>query len=182
MSRVVALLRAVNLPSHQKVSSAQLAALATDLGFDDVQTLLNSGNLVFGAGGAQKPDAIEKRLEAESARRLGLETEYFVRTAQDLEELVTANPFPKAAKDDPSHLVALFLKKPPNEAGLKSLRAAIVGRERVEAIGGHAYAHYPDGIGASKLTNKLLEKHLGTVCTGRNWNTVRKLLALAQGE
>jgi uncharacterized protein (DUF1697 family) len=180
MSRVVALLRAVNLPSHQKVCSAQLKGLAADLGFDDAQTLLNSGNLVFGAG-AQKADALEKRLEAESARRLGLATDYFVRTAGDLERLVSTNPFPKAARDDPSHLVVLFLKTPPTPAALRSLRAAIVGRELVEADGRHAFAQYPDGIGESKLTNKLIEKHLGSVCTGRNWNTVLKLLALAKG-
>jgi uncharacterized protein (DUF1697 family) len=178
MIRVVALLRAVNLGPHQKVSSAQLKAFATDLGFDDAQTLLNSGNLVFRAD-AQKAEALEKRLEAESARRLGLATDYFVRIRQDLESLVARNPFPKAAKDDPSHLVVLFLKKPLAETGLKSLRAAIVGRERVEGAGCHAYTHYPDGIGESKLTNKVLERHLGA-CTGRNWNTVLKLLALAQ--
>jgi uncharacterized protein (DUF1697 family) len=179
MSRVVALLRAVNLPSHQKVGSAQLKAFATDLGFTDAQTLLASGNLVFGAG-AQKAEALEKRLEAESPKRLGLATDFFVRTAGDLEGVVTKNPFPEASKEDPSHLVVLFLKAPATEAGLKALRAAIAGRERVAGGGRHVYAHYVDGIGESRLTNKLIEKHLGAACTGRNWNTVLKLLALTK--
>jgi uncharacterized protein (DUF1697 family) len=179
MSRVVALLRAVNLGPHQKVSSAQLKELAAGLGFEDPATLLNSGNLVFEAG-ARKPDGLEKKLEAESARRLGLATSYFVRTGQDLEGLVARNPFPDVAADDPSHLVVLFLKKPPTAAGLNSLRAAIVGRERIEVDGRHVVAHYVDGIGESKLTNKLLEKHLGAEATGRNWNTVLKLRALLQ--
>jgi uncharacterized protein (DUF1697 family) len=180
MSRMVALLRAVNLPSHQKVSSAQLKAFASDLGYGGVQTLLNSGNLVFDPG-AQKPDALEKRLEAESAARLGLATQYFVRTPADLERVVARNPFPQAAKDDPSHLVVLFLETPPTPAALRSLRGAIVGRELVEADGRHLFAHYPDGIGESKLTNKLIEKHLGSACTGRNWTTVLRLLALTKG-
>ena len=180
MNRVVAVLRAVNLPSHQKVSSAQLKAFATELGFEEAQTLLNSGNLIFHPG-KLKPEAIEKRLELESAKRLALPTDYFVRTADDLAELVAANPFPAAAKDDPSHLVVLFMKAPPTAAAVKALQAAVVGRELLEVEGRHVYAHYRDGIGESKLTNKVIEKHLGGACTGRNWNTTLKLLALARG-
>jgi uncharacterized protein (DUF1697 family) len=65
---------------------------------------------------------------------------------------------------------------------MEALRAAIRGREVVRADGTHAYAVYPDGIGRSKLTNPLIEKALGTSVTGRNWNTVLKLAALAGSE
>ena len=179
MSRMVALLRAVNLGPHQKVSSAQLKSFGEALGFAQVQTLLNSGNLLF-APDAQKPEAIERRMESESAKRLKLPTDFFVRTHAELEKIVAGNPWPDAARTDPSHLVVLFFKEAPTRAGLEALRAAVVGREVLEVQGRHLYAHYRDGIGESKLTNKLIEKHLGGSCTGRNWNTVQKLLALTQ--
>ncbi|HEY4011815.1 MAG TPA: DUF1697 domain-containing protein [Polyangiaceae bacterium] len=177
MGHAVALLRAVNLGPHQRVSSADLKALAGRLKLADAKTLLASGNLVFEDDG-RSPAALEKALEAASVEWLGLETDYFVRDAKDLAAVVSANPFAKAAKEDPSHLVVFFMKKAAGAAAVKALRGGLVGPERVEAVGRHAYLHYPAGIGTSKLTNKVLEKHLGSAGTGRNWNTVLKLLSL----
>jgi uncharacterized protein (DUF1697 family) len=179
MARLVALLRAVNLGPHRKVSSAQLVALATGLGFGDARTLINSGNLLFDA--SQRADTVEKRLEAASAKELGLATDYFVRGSEDLAAVVAGNPFPREATSDPSHLVVVFLKKAATEASVKALRAAIVGRERVEAVGRDLVAYYPDGIGESKVTTRVIEKHVGCAGTGRNWNTVGKLGALLRG-
>lgn len=180
MAHVVALLRAVNLGPHNKVSSERLRELAGKLKLADAKTLLASGNLIVRDDG-QKPAELEKLLETASTKWLGLKTDYFVRSASDLEKVVKANPFEKAAEDDPSHLVVLFMKSTPGAAAVKALRAAIVGPELVESEGRHVYFHYPAGIGESKLTNKVIEKHLGGTGTGRNWNTVLKLLALARG-
>jgi uncharacterized protein (DUF1697 family) len=68
----------------------------------------------------------------------------------------------------------------PTAAQVTALQAAVKGRERVQARGRHAYIVYPDGIGTSKLTIGAIEKHLGTRATGRNWNTVLKMAALAK--
>jgi uncharacterized protein (DUF1697 family) len=173
----VALLRAVNLAAKNMVAMSDLRAMAEGLGFREARTLLQSGNLVFDS----KPTGarLEGLLEATAKERLGLDTDFFVRTAKEWQALVAANPFPAEAKSDPSHLVLLCLKQAPGREALGSLRQAIKGRERVETDGRQAYAVYPDGIGRSKLTMALIEKHLGTSGTGRNWNTVLKLAALA---
>ena len=71
------------------------------------------------------------------------------------------------------------LKAAPGEAELAALKSAIPGRERIEAHGRDLYIVYPDGIGRSKLTLALIERKLATRGTGRNWNTVLKLQALA---
>jgi uncharacterized protein (DUF1697 family) len=172
----VALLRAVNLAAKNMVGMADLRAMAEGLGFGKVQTLLQSGNLVVDS----KPTGarLESVLEAEARKRLKLDTDFFVRTAREWQALIAANPFPAEAKADPSHLVLLCLKKAPGAAALEALRQAIKGRERVETDGRQAYCVYPDGIGRSKLTMALIERHLGTRGTGRNWNTVLKLAAL----
>lgn len=174
----VALLRAVNLAGYNKVGMADLKALVAGLGFADAQTLLQSGNIVF-SGGRRTTAALEQMLERAAATQLGLETDFFVRTGKEWHAVIDANPFPREAKDDPSHLLAVILKDEVSAATVTELQKAIVGREVVRAKGRCAYVVYPDGIGRSKLTTAMIEKKLGTRGTARNWNTVLKLAALA---
>ncbi len=176
----LALLRAVNVAGHQRVAMADLRGLLTRLGFADARSLLASGNLVFRSK-AQPTAQLERLLEAEAAKRLDLATDFFVRTAEEWHAIVAANPFPKEAKRDPSHLLVMTLKAAPKPAAIKSLEAAITGPETLHVTGREAYLVYPAGIGHSRLTTALIEKKLGTRGTGRNWNTVLKLAGLARG-
>lgn len=178
MQTYVALLRAVNIGPHNKIAMSELRELCLEIGLLKPRTLLQSGNVVFRSG-SSTTSALERKLASEAAKRLDLQTEFFVRSAADWDALIAANPFSAEAKSDPSHLVALLLKTPPGRAQVSALQAAIRGREVVKAKGSVAYAVYPDGIGRSRLTNALIERHLGTPSTGRNWNTVLKLAALA---
>jgi len=175
----VALLRAVNLAGYNKVGMADLKALLAGLGFEDAQTLLQSGNIVF-TGGTKTTASLEQALERAAAKQLELETDFFVRTAKEWQAIVDANPFPREAKDDPSHLLAVILRDDVSAANVAALQKAIVGREVVRAKGRCLYVVYPDGIGRSKLTSAIIEKKLGTRGTGRNWNTVLKLQVLTQ--
>jgi uncharacterized protein (DUF1697 family) len=156
---------------------ADLRDLLAAIGMQDARTLLQSGNVVFRSG-AQTAAQLELALEKAAAKRLGLETEFFVRSAADWKTMIAANPFPEEAKRDPGHLLIMFLKDAPARENVAALQSAIKDREIVKAKGRHAYAVYPDGIGRSRLTTALIEKKLGTRCTGRNWNTVLKLAAL----
>jgi uncharacterized protein (DUF1697 family) len=174
----IALLRAVNLGAHNKVAMADLRGLAGGLGFEEPATLLQSGNLVF-RNARPTGAALETMLEREASKRLGLETAFFVRTAAEWRQIVARNPFPDQARRDPSHLLLLCLKAPPPAGAAERLQEAISGRELVRTDGRQAYVVYPDGIGRSKVTNAVLERRLGTAGTGRNWNTVLKLAALA---
>ena len=177
MTTHVALLRAINLGGHNSVSMADLREVLTRLGFGDVQSVLQTGNLVFQdhrRTGAQ----LEQLLETEARKRLKLETDFFVRTAMEWQAVIARSPFPKEAKRDPAHLVVMFLKDAPDAKDVKTLQDAITGREVVRAVGKHLYVVYRDGIGRSRLTNAVMEKNIHTRGTGRNWNTVLKLGAL----
>ena len=174
----VGLVRAVNLAGKNMLSMSGLRDLMAGLGMPDARTLLQSGNVVFRSD-IRSPAKVEKLLEDSVEQRLGLKTAFFVRTVDDMNAVVADNPFPREAKEDPGHLVVGFLKDAPDRAAVTALQKAIVGREVVRAVGRHAYVVYPDGIGRSKLTSALVEKKLGTRGTGRNWNTVLKLQALA---
>jgi uncharacterized protein (DUF1697 family) len=174
----IALLRAVNLGAHNKIGMGDLRAFFVDIGFADARTLLQSGNVLF-SGGAKSTDQLEEMLERAAAKQLGLDTDFFVRTAREWRDVIKANPFPKEAVDDPSHLLATIVKQPIDAKGVAALQKAIVGRERVSGKGRCLYAVYPDGVGRSRLTPAMMEKHLGkNRGTARNWNTVVKLGAL----
>jgi uncharacterized protein (DUF1697 family) len=175
----IGLLRAINVGGRNRVAMAALRDMLAELGFRDVQTLLQSGNVVF-RGGRSTGAALEKLLEAETKQRLAVEVDYVVRTEKDLQTVIAQNPFKNEARLDPGHLVVMFLKSAAQAKQVAALEGAIRGRETLRAAGKHLYIVYPDGIGVSKLTGALIEKHLATRGTARNWNTVLKLAALCQ--
>jgi uncharacterized protein (DUF1697 family) len=170
----IALLRGINVGGNKSAAMADLRDLLVELGFDGVESLLQSGNLAFQSRG-RTTDGIERLLEAETAKRLGLQTDYFVRTASEVNDLVANNPFGDEAKRDPGHLVAMFLKNAPAAKHVGALENAIPGMEKIRVAGRTAYIVYPNGIGRSKVTNALIDRKLQTRGTGRNWNTVLKL-------
>jgi uncharacterized protein (DUF1697 family) len=173
MSCQIALLRAINVGGHNLIAMSDLRKLCEALGLTEAKTLLQSGNLVFKCD-RHTGAALESLLEKETAKRLGVTPDYLVRSAAELQQVVDRNPFPKAAKDDPGHL--LVLKAAPPASHVDALRAAIKGRETIQSDGKQLYIIYPDGVGRSKLTGTLIEKKLDTRGTARNWNTVLKLL------
>jgi uncharacterized protein (DUF1697 family) len=178
MTTHIALLRAVNLPGHNKVTMPELCAALAGIGLKDVRSLLQSGNVVFRDGRSSRQ--LESLLESAAKQRLGVETDFFVRTSSDWKAVIDANPFPEEAERDPSHLLVTFLKKEPSPDSVKVLQKVIKGREYLRVKGRHAYIVYPDGVGRSRLTSTLIEKSLNTRGTGRNWNTVLKLDAIAE--
>ncbi len=178
MQTYIALLRGINVGGHKKVAMVDLRDLLLDLGFLDVQSLLQSGNLVFRSGVRSAPQ-LERLLETEASKRLDLDAAFFVRSPMEWDGLVARNPFRDEARRDPSHFVLVLFKEAPPPAKVKDLLAAITGPEIVRVRGRQAYIVYPQDMGHSRLTNALIENKLATRATARNWNTVLKLQALA---
>ncbi|MGA7924091.1 MAG: DUF1697 domain-containing protein [Thermoplasmata archaeon] len=177
MPAYVALLRAVNLAGFAQVRMSDLQACLSAARFENVRTLLPSGNVVFRSD-TGRPIVIEQQIERAIAASLGLRTEVFVRTKAEWGGIMAQNPFPREALRDPSHLTVLVLKEAPPDRAWAELQSTITGRELVRGLGRHGYVTYPDGIGRSRLTPKRLERALGTRGTTRNWNTVTKLGSL----
>jgi uncharacterized protein (DUF1697 family) len=178
MTTYVGLLRGINVGGNKKVAMADLRELIAGLGFSDVKTLLQSGNVVF-RGPARAPAKLEAQLEAALEKRLGMDVDFHVRTADEWKAIVKANPFTAEALKDPGHLLVSCFKAPLDKANVKALQAAITGPETLEADGRHLYMTFPDGIGNSKAL-PLIDRKLAARGTARNWNTVRKLLALVE--
>ena len=174
MSSCVAFLRAINVGGTKPISMESLRDLCANVGLVRAKTLLNSGNVVFNTKG-RSTARLEHLLQSEAAKRLSLETDFFVRSGQEMSQIISGNPFQHEADNDPAHLVVMFLKNKPTPKMVQELNEAIPGRETVRVRGREAFVVYPDGIGNSRLSVKLIEKCLSTPGTGRNWNTILRI-------
>lgn len=178
MRRVAGLLRAINVGGRQ-LRMADLARITGSAGFDAPQTLLASGNVIFGTTLSEADTG--ERLAAAILAESGLQTEVFVRDAAQVQQVIMTNPFPLEAVEAPSRLMAMVLNSDPPE-DLGALATACGGGEQVRAGGRCLYIHYPAGAGTSKLTNALIERRLNLRGTARNWNTVGKVAAQLAGQ
>ena len=177
MARSIALLRAVNV-GGRKLPMAELRVLCGALGWEEVETYIQSGNLVFKAPG--EAGALEARLEKAIEKRFGLDVPVIVRTAAQWAGYADANPFPDAARDEPKRLQLLVSKRPPDKDSADKLQERARGGEAVKAAGGVLWFHYPEGVGTSKLTPALIDKACGSPSTARNWRTVVRLKEMAE--
>ncbi|MFL6845064.1 MAG: DUF1697 domain-containing protein [Allosphingosinicella sp.] len=178
MGLKVGLLRAVNV-GGRKLPMSQLAVLCGELGWAEVRTYIQSGNLIFRAAG--KAETLEADLEAAISDRFGIEVPVIVRSVEIRSAFVEANPFAEAAKDDPSRLQLLVSKRPPNADAAEKLMERAQDGESVKAAGGALWIHYPGGMARSKLTPALIDRICGSPSTARNWRTVTTLKAMAEG-
>lgn len=166
MPRYAALLRAVNVGGTGKLPMAELREIAARLGFGDVATYIQSGNLVFTS--ALSATRAKAALETALAARLGKPCAVMIRTAKELQAIDATCPFPDA---EPARVLVLFLDTKPAAAVLASVKPP--GHERLVAGKREVYIHFPEGMGASKLKIPFAD-----VGTGRNLNTLRALLRL----
>ena len=180
MTRYLVLLRGVNVGGNRKVAMADLRKFVEAIGFKEARTLLQSGNLVFRSDGKRDELALAALLEEQAAKRLGLCTWFLVRSVDEWSEVIARNPFPEEAKSIPSRFLVMFFREAPTVEAVESVRAFAVGGERIHPDGRQLYALFPDGAGNSKMANVLMGSRFSKHCTGRNWNTVLKLGALAE--
>jgi uncharacterized protein (DUF1697 family) len=170
MPRQVALLRAVNV-GGVKVAMADLRELATGLGWSDVETYVNSGNLIFSAD--VKPPTATKRLETALKERYGRDVPVMIRTPDELASVLERQPFRGKSYDD-RHLHVAFLAGKAKSGAAKKL--AGLDPEECVIDGREAFLHYPNGVGRSKLTLVVLERAFGVSATVRGLRIVTTLL------
>lgn len=179
MTRFVALLRGINVGGNKKVPMAELRALAEELGFTALATYIQSGNLVFTAGGAaaQHEAGLERALE----QHFGFPVETLVRDAKTWGAILAANPLVKIAEKDPAHLLVGLAKETLRQEARAELRERVQGAERVEVAGDALWIHYAAGVARSKLTPALLDRYAGSTVTARNWRTMTELGRMLAG-
>jgi uncharacterized protein (DUF1697 family) len=178
MPGYVALLRGINIGSRNRVSMPELRSALEEARFGEVQTYLQSGNVVLES--RAKAESVRRKVEGLIAERFGLEIAVVVRTKAELAAVVRRNPLGNVATDPKRHQVTFLSKKLAAKA-VRELEEAATPQERVVVAGLEVYAWHPSGVARSKLWSKLAGKGLGVTATSRNWTTVEALLELAGG-
>jgi uncharacterized protein (DUF1697 family) len=169
----VALLRGVNVGGNNKVAMTDLRSMFEGLGYGAVRTFIQSGNVVFAS--SDRPTSSE--IEGAIAERFGVETDVVLRSSGELEDVVTANPFPNVVAGS---LHVGFMASAVDEAVLRGLEPERFVVESFAVVGTETFVHLPNGMGPSKLP-AYLARRLKTPITFRNWNTVNRLIELSLG-
>lgn len=168
MTSYIALLRAVNVGGTGKLPMTELKKMCDEIGFANAKTYIASGNVVFQS--ALSEARVKAALEKALATYAGAPVQVLVRTAKEMEAVLQANPFPDA---EPNRTLAIFLDEAPAAADI----ADVKGKKDEELALGkrEIYVRYGQGMGQSKLTLRASSRG-----TGRNMNTIAKLVEMAQ--
>jgi len=177
MAVYVALLRGINVGGNI-LKMDRLRGIWSEMGFSNVQTYLQSGNIVFDAAGA--PSAWREKVEQRLVGEARLPVAVIVRSAKELGKVVVGNPFLAGGGIDESRLHVTFLEGSATKQAFQGLHEIASGRDECRVVNKEVYLHCPEGYGRTKLSNNRLEKVLAMRATTRNWNTVKALHELAR--
>jgi uncharacterized protein (DUF1697 family) len=176
---VISLLRGVNVGGHHKIRMDALKTLYESLGLGNVRTFLQSGNVLFTTDEANF-DRLARRIEDAIEKQFGFRPSVILRTPSELREVIRANPFAARTEINPGHLIVTFLASDPGQEARDTVLAMRLDPEELVFGVREHYIHFPNGAGQSKLPNAAIERVLRTPGTGRNWNSVTKMLELAE--
>jgi len=174
----IALLRGINVGGRKKILMADLKQSCERCGFEQVQTYVQSGNLVFQSSKGSS-EAVSRQIEAAVRKDFGFEVSAIARSAREMEKLRSDNPFLKTADPDTGKLHVIFLSSPPPPEGVKKLAGFAAPGEQFHCGEREIYLYLPNGFGRSKLAAAPFERLLGVRATARNWNTVTKLCEIS---
>jgi uncharacterized protein (DUF1697 family) len=179
MSVLIAMLRGINVGGHHKIKMTELKTLCESLGFAKVQTYIQTGNVVFETK-EHGDEKLAKKIGGAIEKKFGFCPEVIVRTAEEMRAIVKKNPFAKE-KFDPAKLAVFFLASDPGKAARDAVSRIEANPEVIKPVGSEIYIYFPDGQGRSKLKFNIVEKAINKIAwTARNWNTVEKLLEMAE--
>ena len=180
MAVIISLLRGVNLAGRNRMKMDDLRALYESLKLRDPQTYVQSGNVVFKT---DERDLVQlaRRIENGIERRFHFRPDVIVRTTSELRDAIARNPFAAQRGLEPAKLLVTFLANHPDPEAREKVLKIKTDPEKLRITGREVYIYYPAGMGRSKLSWMAIANALKTSGTGRNWNTVTKLLEMAEG-
>lgn len=179
MPAFIAMLRGVNLGPHRRIKMEALRETCQKLKLRDSVTYLQSGNVVFRTD-EQDLDGLTQCLQKAIARKFGFSSDVILRTASEMRKVIAANPFAKRRDIEPSRLLVTFLANDPGEDARKLVRKMKTEPEEVWIDGREIYTYFPNGMARPTVSWAAIERVLKTSGTARNWNSVTKLLEIAE--
>ena len=175
MAKYISILRGINVGGNRKILMKELKVLFENLGFSEVETYIQSGNVIFKSEQNDTTAELEHTLQQAIAETFGFDVPVIVRTAREWAESVLNNRFWKEIDADIDRLHLTCLKEVPSPELLEKIKLFQFLPDRYEIIGEDVFIFCAAGYGTSKLTNPFFESKLKTPATTRNWKTVMKL-------
>ncbi|MBS1537410.1 MAG: DUF1697 domain-containing protein [Bacteroidetes bacterium] len=177
MKTYICILRGINVSGHNIVKMNELKTLAESLLFQNVQTYIQSGNIVFQSNNKFNNN-LESEIKSKMLENFGLDIPVFVIAKDELELLILHNPF-KNKNVDSMKLHVTFLLTEPNVELKNRISEMTFGGDEFVIHGKAIYLYCPNGYGKTKLSNSFFETKLKVITTTRNWKTVNQLLEIA---
>jgi uncharacterized protein (DUF1697 family) len=179
MTTVISMLRGVNVGGNRKIKMDALRALYESLGLQQVQTFIQSGNVVFRTKARSLPP-VTKRIEDAIEEAFGFRSDVLCRTTSELRSVIARNPFAARKDVDPAKLLVVFLSGNIDDDALARLLQIKADPEELRPDGSELYIHFANGLARPNLSMAHVEKAHKKAWTGRNWNTVMKLMEIAE--
>ena len=176
MNTYISLLRGINVSGKNKIKMESLRETYRSLGYTNVVSYIQSGNVVFETPNDDVSD-LEATIRKAIADTYGYDVELVMKTGHDMADVISLNPFSTRPSIDPKKLCVIFLRR--ESPSLPAIDASKIRNDEYVIMGRQVYLYCPDGFGRTKLTNAFWEKIMSTIATSRNWNTVNKLLEMA---
>ncbi len=179
MAVIISMLRGVNLGPHNRLKMEELRALYESLKLREAQSYVQSGNVIFRS---EEKDlvALGRRIERAIERKFGFRPPVILRTTAELREAIAKNPFAKRRDIEPSKLLVTFLDRDPGTEIREQVLKIDTAQEELRMDGREVYIYFPNGMARPKMKWAAIERVLKTQWTGRNWNSVRKMLEMAE--
>jgi uncharacterized protein (DUF1697 family) len=175
----VSMLRGINVGGHKRIKMDRLRASFEALGFEQVKTYIQSGNVVFKAP-KSSTSQLSKRTEERILKDFGFPASVISRTAGEFAGAIANNPFLKERGIDPERLHVMFLSEVPAPTALKKLVDLIPPPDQARGSGREIYFYLPNGVSQSVLFKTPVDRMLAVVPTMRNWRTVNALHQMCQ--
>lgn len=171
----IAFLKGVNVSGHRIIKMVELKAMFEEMGYKNVRTYIQSGNVVFESPKA-KTETLCKKIEAALQKSLGYAVKIVIRTKEEIETIIVEYPFSKVKGHENFKTDVAFLSAVPDKAAIKELEALNTDDEMFKVSGGNVYSLRNKGFPDTLLGKGVIEKKLKVIATVRNWNTVNKIL------
>jgi uncharacterized protein (DUF1697 family) len=176
----IALLRGINVSGQKSIKMADLSKLCESLHFNNISTYLQSGNIIFKYD-ISDTSIIADKIKKAIRKKYGFDVDVIVRTAHELEKIISGNPLIQMPNIDAYKLHITFLQNHPQEQNVSTIEMAKEDNEVFVIKDREVYLYCPNGYGRTKLNNQAFEKKLKTPATTRNWKTAHALLEIAWG-
>lgn len=180
MTIYVAMLRGINVGAHKRIRMDQLRLSFKSLGFEQVKTYIQSGNVIFKTK-KMSSAILSRQIEERIAGDFGFPASVVCRTIDEIAGTIKNNPFLNQPGIDPAKFHVTFLSEAPAKTALKKLEALTLDPDQCRCLDKEIYLYLPNGISGSSLMKSPLDRTLSVVTTTRNWRTVTALHQLCQG-